>query len=696
MQNAYNNTAKGLGGVLLCGLVLLGMRYLWHESAWPLRGMHDDAIWATGIVLAGLAFAIVSRRHAHALLLTLALGWVGLGVDLRHLAVIPVWLASAWSMGGILLGGIHRDRTYALKFPIEATMVGITAWLAIWGVMLHFEINYRGVYWGLCLLPFVHLTSLPEGALRSTIANRLVAFEEWARSIPLWMWVPGIAIIGWMLRWSSLPSVMFDDHALHLRMWTTFEHLHRAEFNPADQIWSVAPFASDLLHAALSLMVGDDIRGAWNLTLALMTLGLTASILQYTSIRPRWQWLLLILLASTPMFGNLLLSLQTELALAVVALTALLLIIRATRTGPTHIIGVLACAGLCVAIKLPGAVLGAMCMLALAKRIGIRPLIPRHWPNAASWLTLLMVTFVALHAYGVSWHFTRNPVFPLYNSIFRSPFFPPEDFRDTTWSAGFTLRSYIDAFFQTSKYFESGNYAAGWQYLILLPIAVIAALLPGPARQFRIVLFPMLGFGIAMFAAVQYWRYLFPVMPLAIVLMGALFIDERPRLRIFIMLLALLCIGFNLRFYRNISGLMQVPAQSAFTSTGREWMLRSFAPVAALTNTVNNLAPGARVLYPFESPAGATLRGQPIYTPWYAPARSLRFQGIRDAQDAADFIARERPDFVIANQTDTGPTKIPNGLIREYMVSRGRLIDQTGPYMLYQVSGSPTPLAPSN
>ena len=696
MQNTYNYTAKGLGGVLLCGLVLLGMGYLWQESAWPLRGRHDDAIWAMGVVLTGLAFAILSLRHAHALLLIVVLGWIGLGVGLNHVAVVAIWLAATWSLGGILLGTIHADRNYALRFPVEAAVVGSAAWLAVWGVMLHFEVNYRGMYWGLCLLPFAHLRSLPKGALRLAVTCRITDFEAWVRSIPFWMWVPGVAIIGWVLRWSSLPSVMFDDHALHLRMWTTFVHQHRAEFNPVDQIWSVAPFASDLLHAALSLMAGDDVRGAWNLALALMTLALTASILQQASIRPRWQWLLLILLASTPMFGNLLLSLQTELALAVVALVASSLIIRATRTGSSHIVGVLACAALCVAIKLPGAVLGVMCIAALVIRVGIRTLIPRHWLNMAAWLTMLMLAFVALHAYGVSWTFTRNPVFPLYNSIFLSPFFPPVNFHDSTWSTGFSLSSYVGAFFETSAYFESGNYAAGWQYLVLLPIALIVALLPGTARQFRLILLPLLGFGIAMFAAAQYWRYLFPVMPLATVLMGVLFIDKRPQLRILILLLTVLCIGLNMRYYRNISGLMQAPAQSAFTADGREGMLRNFAPVVALTKTVNTIAPGSRVLYPFESPAGATLHGQPIYTPWYAPARSLRFQGIQDVRDAADFIAEERPDFAIINQTDTGPTRIPNGLIREYVVSRGRLIDQVGPFMLYHVSAPLGPLTSSN
>lgn len=680
--------------MLLCGLMLLGSRYLWQELAWPSAGRRDDMTWAAVVLLTGLALHLLCPRRAKEALLAVALGWVGLGVGWNNLAVIAIWTAATWSLGGLLLHAIYRDADYPIKYPVEALVVGTAAWLAVWGVMLHFKVNYRGVYWGLCLLPFIHWRLLPQGSLRHALKRRLADFDHWLESIPVWMWVPGVAIIGWVLRWASLPSAMFDDHALHLRMWTMFEFQHREEFNPVDQIWSVAPFASDLLHGALSLMAGDDVRGAWHLALGLAILGLTAKVLSQVNVPPRWQWLLLVLLASTPMFGNLLVSLQAELALGVLALTAIALIGNAGQTANPPVFGVLACAGLCVAVKLPGAILGVACIAAMAVTFG-RTLLPKRWFNPTAWLTLVILAFVALHAYAVAWYFTRNPVFPLYNGIFRSSFFPPENFKDVTWSAGFSLRSYVEAFFRTSRYFESSDYSAGWQYLILLPVALAATVLPGTPRLLRIALLPLLGFGIAMFAAVQYWRYLFPVMPLAIVVMGVLFTrHQRSGVRYVAVLLAIACVGLNMRYYRNISGLMHVPAQMAYTAHGQDQLTRAFAPVAALTATVNALAPGSRVLYPFESPTGATLHGRPIYTSWYAAARSLQFQGIANADRAAAFIADQRPDFVIVNQTDTGPTSIPNGLIREYVASQGRLVDQVGPYKLYHVSGFPEPHAP--
>ena len=60
----------------------------------------------------------------------------------------------------------------------------------------------------------------------------------------------------------------------------------------------------------------------------------------------------------------------------------------------------------------------------------------------------------------------------------------------------------------------------------MLPIAILALLRPGIPGRMRIILAPLLGFGLAMFYATQYWRYLFPVIPLAAVTIGSLFIQR--------------------------------------------------------------------------------------------------------------------------------------------------------------------------
>lgn len=685
MQSPFNGITKGLAWSILFAITFFAPLYLWQESAWPPFAQYDGAIWTAGVLTIGMLLCVLTRRHANVVSLAIVLGWLGLGVGLDNLAIIGAWAISAWALGGVLLGRIHKEPDYALNHPPESVVLGVALWIGVWSIMLHYRVNYRGVYWGLCAIALAPLFRYSAGQYQHAIGTRLRVAGEWIRAIPPWAWLPGLAAIGWVLRWSSFPSLMFDDHAMHLRLWTSFSTQHKAELDPTGQIWSLAPFASDLVHAALSLMAGMDLRGAWNLGLALSLLSMTAVLLHRARVRPPVQWLLLLLLASTPMLGVLLLSLQTELALAVIAMAAMVLIGGATKGGPTHAWGVLACAALCVAVKLPAAALGVLCIITLLLRTGLRNILPRRQGAIWALTTLLILSFAALHNYAFAWKVTGNPVFPLYNAIFKSPFFSPENFIDTTWTKGFSLHSYVNAFFNTSDYFESTNYVAGWQYLLLLPFTLIFLALKGSSRLLRLTLIPMLGFGFIMFAAIQYWRYLFPVMPLAVAAMAVLFTERHRSLRILFLAVALICIALNLYAFRGISWLMQGAAQSAYTAEGRYRLATIYAPAIKLNDKINSIAPGARVLYPMEAPYGATLHGAPLYVNWYTPSRAAQFKAIKSPQAAADFLAAEKVEFVITNQANSETGATPAALLREYLANYGRAIEQSGSLVLYRV-----------
>ncbi|MFY3167922.1 hypothetical protein [Achromobacter xylosoxidans] len=689
MQSPFNSIAKTTAWTILCVLAMFAPRYLWQETAWSSLPQYDGPIWAAGVVLAGCLLSILARRHAHVVMLALVIGWLGLGVGIDNLVVVGLWIASAWTLGGLLLDRIHRAPDgYALRHPLEAIILGAAIWVAVFNVMLHYRINYRGVYWGLSLIALAPSFRFSRFQYQQAFNTRARLANEWMASIPLWAWVLGLAVIGWVLRWSSFPSLMVDDYATHLRMWTNFLTKHRAELDPVNQIWAFAPFASDLVHATLSLMAGDDIRGAWNLGLAMALLTLTANVLQQARVSVQWQWLLVVLLASTPMLGNLLLSLQTELVLAVIAMASTVLICGAVKGSNVHAWGVLAGAALCAAIKLPAAALGVFLIVALVLRTGLSSLVPRRQNALCALVTLLMLAWVALHNYAMAWLATGNPVFPLYNGIFRSPLFSPENFIDSTWTTGFSFHSYFDAFFETSRYFESADYVAGWQYLILLPCALIALILGKNSRPLRPLLLPTLGFGILMFATIQYWRYLFPIMPLAIAAMGSLFVGKQRALQFLFAATALVCISLNLYAFRGISWMMQSPAQVAYTEQGRNQLVTAYAPAAQLNKIVNRISPEARVLYPMETPFGATLHGVPLYVNWYSPKRHADFLAIKSIQDATDFLTTVRADFVIISQVNTASGPTPTAFLREQLARYGRVVGQSGPLTLFQTGTS--------
>lgn len=652
----------------------------------------DALVWVASVFLTGGALWFFVPRWSHAFLLVAVLGWLAFGVGLVEIAAVVFWLFSAWSLGAWVLRWAYGGVPLSEVSTTEALLTGVAIWLAVWGCMLHFPVNYRLVYGALCLLPC--LAQARQAVMQASFwRGRWRVAHDWMRSIPMWAWISGLSLIGWVLRWASFPTVGYDDHALHLRIWTELLANHQYAFDVQAQIWSVAPFAVDLMHACLSLMAGGDARSAMNLGLAVSLLLLLALVLSQLTLTVGVQWLLILLMVSTPMLGNLLLSLQTELFLAVLALAGLRLVMASHGNWRSpHLLGLLACSSLCAAVKLPGAVLGVTLLAAFMVRCWSLSVSETRSGHQLGWraiLVLIPLGFMAFHAYGLSWLLTGNPVFPLYNGIFQSPYFPPENFSDSRWVHGFSFSSYVKVFFNTSAFFESGNYTAGWQYLLMLPVAVLMALRPSVSVVLKVALIPLLGFGLVMFSATQYWRYVFPIMPIASVVLASLFGASNRVLRAIAWTLAILCIALNVLAFLKVSWMMRSPAVTAFTSSGKHDLTRQYAPVALLTEKVNQQGKGYRVLYPSSAPYGATLQGTPLYVIWYSAARWKLFDTLKDAQAIADFLAQEKVDFVITDMSNTGSSDSPEALLRRHLSEWGAVVDQVGTFVLYKLSDKP-------
>ena len=652
--------------------------------------LQDGLAWGGAVALSGVVIGLLAPRNAHLSLLLAVLLWLGVGAGVMESVVVVFWLTSAWSLGALALrwAGAMAKGQVCLTVPL---LLGAALWLAIWGLMLHFPINFRWLHIVLCLIP-VLLVGRDGAFYRTSLSQCLNNGFNWVRSIPMVFWVIGIGVVGWVLRWAWFPTMGYDDHALHLRVWSELVAQRRFSFDIEMQIWSVAPFALDLLHAGISLMAGGDARSALNLGLAILLFMLMARILKGCDA-PSWsQWLLIVLMASTPVFGNLLLTLQTELLLSVLTLAGARLVMTATGDWrKKHILGLLACAALLVATKLPGLVLASMLFAMLLVRWWWMRGEVTVQCNRLRWTVVLLVVplgFVALHFYMVAWTLTGNPVFPLYNAIFRSPFYALENFSDTRWVHGFSIQSYVRAFFHTSEFFETGDRTAGWQYLIVLPMALLGLCRP-TVRNLKLMAIPLLGFGLVMFSVTQYWRYLFPAMSLAGIIMASLFVGRNYLAQAIGAVAALVCLTLNIYYFSATSWMMTSPPSMSMSVQDKDALTRMYAPGAMITSRLNVLSPGARVLYPTASPLGATLYGKPIYVNWYSPGRAATFSALTDVKAAGEFLHQANVDYVLLNMGDTSTSGAPEVILRALMADYGYVVAQEGSFVGYRVAELP-------
>jgi hypothetical protein len=653
-----------------------------------------DALWWSGSFLAlGTVLHWLHIVRAPQLMLAAAAAYLAIGLGWLSCLGVLLFFSSSWCVGRGLLLVLFPERPSAgHSIPL---VIGLLLLLALFGVLIHFPVNTPLLYRVLLALP---LLLLMRSRQYREFASCFAGFMQppgATGQIPFPLFAVLLTLTIAVARYAFFPSISGDDNALHLRMWAELSWLQMYTFDFTSQIWAVAPFALDLLHAIVSLAAGTDARGALNLALLALLLRQLWCTLALWTVLPRDRLLLLALFVSTPLLGNLLITLQTELFLALLASIGVRLLQDSGRDWYSErSLALIACAALACATKLPGAVLGILLLL---------PLIWQLWPlRLAEWRgkarrsrllvpgLLLTAGFVALHSYAVAWLSTGNPLFPLYNGIFLSPHTDPFNFSDGRWLRGFSLSSYFSAFFATSSYYESRDFVAGFQYLILLPPGLALLIRWLPPRQAWAVLVPLLGFGLVMFYNTQYWRYLFPVMPLATLAMAPLLREHLAAwLRYLARGLLSCCLVLNLWFYPGISYLMAVPPGQVFSAEGREQAMRQWLPEMALSLDLNTVAENTRTLYAPDRPFGALLRGDPWYPMWYAPHRRDIASSIRSAEQLASTIRSEGITHAIWNVSRQAPVGIGEQLVQDHLSEYGLPLRESGEAVLFALAEAP-------
>lgn len=114
-----------------------------------------------------------------------------------------------------------------------------------------------------------------------------------------------------------------------------------------------------------------------------------------------------------------------------------------------------------------------------------------------------------------SWLATGNPLLPLFNDIFRSPYFPPEQFSDPRWHAGIGPDLLWRMTFDTDRYVEGWDGGLGFALIALAGMWCLRLLRPGHRALMlaatTLLLLPLL--------PMQYARYAFPGIALCVVLL---------------------------------------------------------------------------------------------------------------------------------------------------------------------------------
>lgn len=600
---------------LAAGLLALCTGFVLHPpwSAVLLDHLDSAGRWVVALALVGaLAARLLRLPMAVGVLLVAVLALMRFH-GFAPVAATLLWLLASLGVGSLLLPAAAEQRAYGrsrepagdsdspwLALPIGGGLIaGTVAWL------LPFPIFSQTLIAAALLLLVVLLRQRIGDQLRAARATLTATARECpAGALGLALVLLAASLPAW------LPVISADDLASHLQIGWQLQVHGYYRMDVGGQVWSLAPWLADVAYGLLHLLGGAEAVAPLNMAWLALTAWLMVQISRRLGLEGALPWLAAMLYVSIPLVGGLSMSMQTETASAA-ATAALALLVLGAPAQP-HARTLLAAA------TLAGLLLGMKILnVAFVAPLGV--LLLWRWRFAVPWTALpkalLLGLLVAGASYMYAWTLTGNPVLPLFNGVFGSPWFPQQSVVDSRWLAGLDPLLPYWLSFRTGAYVEgSGISGAGGFVLLCLIFGAIGAALDRSAR-------PLLLAGLAAWlipmSQLQYLRYTLPALVLLIpaLLVGVGRGVHRPSLVAITGALVLL----QLVFQPSASWMLARGALATLITRGEPALLSDMAAERLVARTIRARdRADDRVLFPHpDHPGHAELAGQGFVANWY-------------------------------------------------------------------------------
>ncbi len=502
------------------------------------------------------------------------------------------FLLSSYALGSRLLA--PRDDAPA-EDHVCAALLGMAVYIFLMTLLARLPVNYPAAYAIALAIPL--LFNLRMVGRRITAWTRALAAKRkrsWRQSsaFALLVFVIGIH---WIV--VPQPECGADALAMHLAIPVNVSLHHVMTYRPDRMLWSVMPMGVDWCYTIVYLLGGEYAARLLNFAILLLLLALLYRLARRW-LSPALAYIVIALFASTSMVQLVTGSLMVENLLAAMILAAVGALTRLNDTGRRRwLYAMPVFAGTALAIKLGGLPF-AIALLPFAcievnrqwRRLGRRPAL-------AALLAVILFLSAAAPTYAIAWRMTGNPIFPFLNDKLPSPILDRSaNITDYRYVQKPTWHSPFDLTFHTNRYFEGRAGSLGFQYLLLVPLGLLAAafIKRPPAGVVAIV---SLAAAAAVAKLLPNARYFYPALPLLLLPLAALLGWLAPSaLRRALVTLAVLCVLLNTWFlaasnYSHGDFYERSPLSAAM----RAAYLHKHAPVREIGQYMNRQHPGAPV-----------------------------------------------------------------------------------------------------
>lgn len=593
---------------------------------------------------------------------------IAIGIALA--AVIALLSGTLWPLAMMLwfaLASILFGRAVLLFLRVEKSSADLTTCFLVGagvygtavGLLAHVPVNYPGVYGVALAAPL--LLGWQQAAETARQAHVWLGASRNTKYGFDWLGVAiaVIALVHFVI--TLMPEMMFDALILHLLVPAHLALRHQWGFDPSFYAMALIPMLGDWLFSIGYMLAGETGARLINLGFTYLLAWQAREVVLWAGGKESGaKWAALLFLA-TPLTFLETSSLFVEPVFSAFVVAGTMAVLRLLsrsqeKRGAELKIGGLML-GLAAAAKaVTLSVLPALLILLLFRW--------RYWASRylAPAVMLGLVLFLAVGGipYVTAWLIAGNPIHPFFNEIFKSPYFPHINFDNVLFKSGTGWDLPYRVVFDSGKYLEATNGASGFQWLLLLPVALVILIFKGRSRA--LLLFSITAFSVALiFHSQSYLRYAYPASLLLTAVIGvALSLTSANTgllMRAF-SLLAGFTLALNLLFFSAAGWTYrELPLKILLGEPFRSQYLETRLPVRRAVEFVNYLNVEQAPVAFFSQPFGAGLNADALYPNWYNHRFQEGIEKARDVQEVVSVLAQYGSSFVLLDAVWGTPEK---------------------------------------
>ena len=647
MKAAVTSPSLWVTLILLSGISAYGFwsERMFEQQTWSSLGLDRLAQVGAIYMLAAVVVYFWKPSFATPLLLLLATLYSFVAVGPSAPLCVLFFLCSSFLLGRLLFAGEGAlDDLLALS-------LGIGIWILLIGVAAHFPVNTPLTYLAALSIPFVvgqQLIRPDLGMLLSRFRPRSISLSSYTALVLLLF----VVLIHYLA--ALKPEVGHDGLSMHMVVTSRVAAHSVWPFDVEEFVWAVMPMGGDWALTGVYMLGGEYAARLLNFSFLLMIAGFVF-VASRRWLTLTWALLLTALFATTPLVQLATGFLLVENVWAVFVTAAVLSLWKYHATHRTaYFVFAGVFLGCSMQVKygswalLPAAVFLAVVGWQRARRAG------RTSAVALVTVPALLIVFAA-PPYLTAFVKTGNPVYPFLNNVFQSPYYDASSaLRDTRWPAGLDWDTLYNVTFHSDRYLEGQAGSFGFQYLLFLPLSIplllrrrsfLAAAALGTGLSYALLTCPY----------ITYLRYLYPVLPLFMIVIAWVAAELRTqevRLYRLLQVLSVMTIFLNGYFIPASGWSHRDLYLNLFDQEEVSRYIEAEAPQRPLVEYLNKQVPDAKVAFLTDNAQIAPLEAAVVADSWHFPEFSKRLRDTRSAQDLYALMKELSIEYLVAPTAD--------------------------------------------